>query len=190
LPWEYGLDSRRRQAILRSVEDLAKYLHLLFPCRDEYNAGGVVYYRVSEGYSLGRRLRGILQVCDPTVFFGQQLMPGEERRGVPVRTHSEEDQVEHWEARGIFLGEFMNELLLVRVGKLFEVVEQRDVEDMDVMRGDGYFGKEEIGTRKMIGIGVIERHDAFVGVEDVPMHPSSENRAMEINSERLTTCPI
>jgi len=47
----------------------------------------------------------------------------EQAGGVPVGTHSEEDQVEDRKRNRVFAGEFLDEFLLVSIGELFEHVD-------------------------------------------------------------------
>lgn len=115
-----------------------------------------------------RRLGGVFDVRDPAVVFGEELMARKERRGVAVGADAEEDEVKDGKTRRVLLREFVDELLLVRVGELLEVVRERVIDGVDVVARDGDLGEELVRAEEMIGVGVVERHDALIGVEDLP----------------------
>ena len=54
-----------------------------------------------------------------------------------IRAHTEKNQVENGETRRISVGEFLDELLLVRIRKLLEVIKERLFDRMYLVLGDG-----------------------------------------------------
>lgn len=115
------------------------------------------------------RFRRIDDLRDPAVFFGQQLVVREQRRGVTVGADAEEDEVEDGEARRVFVGEFADEFLFVGVGEFFGVLKEGGVDGVDVVGGKGNVG-EEVGLAEgVVGVRVVERDETFVGVEDLPV---------------------
>ncbi len=139
-----------RQPFLRSVQDSTQHLCLLFSRGDKGDTRGVVDDRVGEGDAAGGRFRGILKICYPPVCLGKQFMAGEKGSSVSICTHTEQDQIKHGEPGCILLGKFSDELLLIRIGKLLQVIEERRVQGMDVAPGDWDFGEESFGASSVV----------------------------------------
>lgn len=138
------------------------------PGCDEDNARGVVDDGERECDALRRGFGRVVDPRHPAVLLEQERVLREERRSVSVGAHAEQDEVEDGEARGVFIRELANELLLIRVRKLVEVVEQGRVDRVDVLRWDGHLGEELVRAEFVIGVRVVEWHGAFVRVEDMP----------------------
>lgn len=123
-----------------------------------------------EGDALGRGLRGVVDGGDPGVRLAQEGVAGEEGAGVAVGTAAEEEEVEDGEADRVAAGEAGDEDLLVAVGDLLEVVEVGDVDGVDGGLLVGGELVEELGLEEgVVGVGVVEGHDALVGEEDLPL---------------------
>lgn len=136
--------------------------------RDEGNARCVVDDGERERDALRRGFWRVVDPRHPAVLLEQERVLREERRSMAVGAHAEQDEVEDGEARGVFIRELADELLLVRVRKLVEVVEQARVNRVDVLRWDGHLGEELVRAELVIRVWVVEWHDAFVRVEDMP----------------------
>ena len=104
-------------------------------------------------------------------FSGEERVAREERRGVAVGPDAEQDEVEDGEARRVLHRELLDELLLVRVRELLEVVEQVWVNRVDLRGRDARrdLGEELAHAERVVRVFVVERDDALVGVEDVPV---------------------
>lgn len=123
---------------------------------------------VGEGDPLGWRFGTVLDEGDPTILLGEQSVSREERAGVSVRSHSEEDEVEDRVPSGIPLSEGGDQLTLVLVRELFRVREERDVDGVNLSGGDGSFREEEFVDGGEVGILVVQRDETFVAEEDFP----------------------
>ena len=157
------------QTLLRIVEDSAEGLCLTSATRDERDARGVVDHGEGERDAAGRGLRRVVDVRDPAVLLREERVAGEERGGVAVGADAEEDEVKDGEARRLLLRELPDELLLVRVRELLEVVELVRVDRVDVLGGNGHLRVERALGEEVVRVGVVERDDTLVGVEDVPV---------------------
>lgn len=58
-----------------------------------------------------------------------------------VRTNAEEDEVEDRKTSRVFLGKLANKRFLVRVCELFEVIQERDIDVVDVLFWYGDFAE-------------------------------------------------
>ena len=110
----------------------------------------MVNNREGKSDSLGRRLRGVVDGCDPSIAFEEKGMVREERGGVAIWTHAEEDKIEDRKAGRVFHGELANELFFVGIGKLVEIVKKGYVDGVDVLWGDGDMGEESVGAGVVI----------------------------------------
>lgn len=119
------------------IEDIAYHVDLFLAGCDENDSSGMVDDREGKGDSLWRGFGRVVDVGDPSVFFCEELVTGEEGSGVTVGTHTEEDEVEYGEAGSILLCKLVDEFLLIRVGELFEVVEEGWIDGMYICRGYG-----------------------------------------------------
>ncbi len=155
------------------VQDGAEGLCLSSAGRDERDAGGVVDNGKGECDAAGRGLGRVLDVGDPAVLLREERVAGEERGGVAVGADAEEDEVKDGETRRLLLRELPDELFLVRVCELLEVVEQVGVDGVDVLARDGHLRVERARGEVVVRVGVVERNDALVGVEDVPVETKS-----------------
>ena len=105
---------------------------------------------VRERDAFRRRLRRVFDPRHPAILLEKELVAWEERRGVPVWAHAEEDKIEDRVARGVFHGEFPDQFLLVGIGKLVEVVEVVRVNRVDVLCRDGNFGIEYVAAELVV----------------------------------------
>ena len=71
-----------------------------------------------------RGLRRVRKRGDPPIFLCEKRVRREERRGVAVRAHAEEDEVKDREARGVLLREGVDKRLLVCVCELFGIAQR------------------------------------------------------------------
>ena len=181
--------SRGRQAELGGVQDIGQNLYLARAGGDERDARGVVDDGEGERHATRWRLGRVLDVRHPAIVLRQELVSREERGRVAVGADAEEDEVKDGEARRVPLGELLDELLLVRVRELLEVVQLRLVDRVDVVARDGHFGEERVEREFVVGIFMVEGHDAFVGVEDVPMW-GRVDRKEGCMGERRVTCHL
>lgn len=86
-----------------------------------------------------------------------------------IWTDTEEDEIEYGETGGVFLCEFTDELFFVGVGQFFEVVEEGCIDCVDVFGWDRGVAEEFLRCKTVIGVFVVERDAALVGVEDLPV---------------------
>lgn len=86
-----------------------------------------------------------------------------------VWTDTQEDEIKYGETSRIFLCEFTDELFFVGVGKLFEVVEEGGVDCVDVFGWDCGVAEEFFRCKTVIGVLMVERDAALVGIEDLPI---------------------
>ena len=125
--------------------------------------------RERERDTAGRGLGRVLDIRDPAVLLGEELVAREERSGVAVRADAEEDEVKDREARRVLLCKLPDELFLVRVRELFEVTEQLCVDRVDVLGRNRNLRVEQALGEVVVRVGVVERHNALVRIEDVPV---------------------
>lgn len=84
---------------------------------DESDASGVVDNGEGEGDALVRRFRGFFDEAHPGVVVDiEELRLGEERRGVSIGAHAEQDEIEDGESGGILSNEMADQLILVFLG--------------------------------------------------------------------------
>lgn len=171
MPRVHRPDTTRRQALLWLVQHGVQGILLARTGRHKGNARGVVQDGVRERDAFLGMLRAVLDVRYPAVLLAEELVAGEERAGVAVGADAEEDEVEDGKARGVLHGELVDELLLVRVRELLEVVREVRVDRVDLVRGDarGKLGEELAHAERVVRVFVVERDDALVGIEDVPV---------------------
>jgi hypothetical protein len=158
----------RGKALLWLIEDCLERIRLALASRNECDARSVVDHRVREGDPARRRLGRVFHPGHPAILLGEERVPREQRRGVPVRTKTEEDQVKDGEARGVCGGKLLDKLLLVRIGEVVEVVEQGNVQRVNVFGWDRNFGEKLRHAKMVIAVLIVERDGALVSVEDVP----------------------
>lgn len=163
-----GSHSTTRETQLWLVQHLPQDLLLSFSCCYKGDPVGVVDDWVGEGDPLGWRFGTVLDEGDPTILLGEQSVSREERTGVSVRSHSEEDEVEDGVPSCIPLSEGGDQLTLVLVRELFRVREERDVDGVNLSGGDGGFREEEFVDGGEVGILVVQRDETFVAEEDFP----------------------
>jgi hypothetical protein len=111
---------------------------------------------------------------------------------MPVRAHAKQDEVEAREGDGVLAGELRHELLLVLVRDLFQVVELRGVDGVDLLARDAGsrdLGEQALVDNSVVGVLVIERDDAFVGEEDLPVRGVRWSSTESEQTRRRTTCP-
>ncbi len=143
---------------------------------DEHDARGVVDDWVRKRDPFGWGLRCVRERCDPPVLLREERVGGEERRGVAVRAHAEEDEVEDGEAGGVLLREGVDERLLVCVCELLEVAQLAHIDRVDLRGREGDAGEEGLCAGAVVGVGVVERDGALVDVEYVPVVPLDGTR--------------
>jgi hypothetical protein len=160
--------TRSGQTKLGGVQDILQDAHLFRASRDECDAGCMVDHRVGERHAAGGRLGRVLDVRHPAVALRQKLMAREERGRVAIGADAEQNKVKDGKARRVLLGKFADQLLLVGICELFQVVLERYVDRVYVGWRDGHFGVERVLRELVVGIYVIERDNAFVGIKDVP----------------------
>ena len=148
---------------------------LALPGCDERDAERVVDDGVRERDALRRGLGRVVDPRHPAVLLEQERVLWEERRGVPVRAHPEQDKVEDGEPRGVLHRELADELLLVCVGELVEIVEQRGVDRVDVLLRDGHLGEEHVRAELVVRVLVFERYGAFIRVVYMPANVKAES---------------
>ena len=151
------------------VQDVAEDFHLTSTSRDECDAGSVVDHREGKRDTAGRGLGRVSDVRDPAVLLREELVAREERGGVAVGADAEEDEVKDGEARRVLLRELPDELFLVRVRELLDIAEQLRVDRVDVLGKDGHLRVERGQGKVVVRVGVVERDDALVCIEDVPV---------------------
>jgi hypothetical protein len=151
------------------VQDFAEDFHLSSASRNECDAGGVVNHRECERDTVGRGLWRVLDVRDPAVLLREEFVAREERGGVAVGADAEEDKVKDGEARRVLLRELPDELFLVRVRELLSIVELLRVDRVDVLGRDGHLRVERVLGELVVRVGIVERDDALVRIEDVPV---------------------
>ena len=128
-----GPHPRRRERAPRGiVHDLGKNILLAFSRSHERDFACVVNDRIRQRYPLGRWFWRIVYASDPSILFGQQLVAWEQRSSVPVRPKAEQDEVEDRKSCRVPRCELQDQLLLVRVGELFEIVKEAGIDVMDV----------------------------------------------------------
>lgn len=137
LTGEGRFDAGSGQTLLGVIEDISDHIDLFLAGCDENDSGSMVDDRVGKGDSLGRGFGGVLDVSDPSVFFCKELMAGKEGCGVSVGAHTKEDEVEDGETGSVLLCKLADEFLLIRIGKLLEVVEESGIDGVDIGGGDG-----------------------------------------------------
>jgi len=137
LTGEDGFDAGSGQTLLGVIEDISDHIDLFLAGCDENDSGSMVDDRVGKSDSLGRGFGGVVDVSDPSVFFCEELMTGKEGCGVAVGAHTEEDEVEDGETGSVLLCKLADEFLLIRIGKLLEVVEESGIDGVDIGGGDG-----------------------------------------------------
>lgn len=93
-----------------------KHVLLGFSGHDKRNTVCMVDDGERKRDSLRWRFGRVFEVGDPSVGFGEQFVTGEEGTSVSVRSHAEQDQVEHGESSGVLLGKERDELFFVFVG--------------------------------------------------------------------------
>lgn len=157
---------------------------------DERASVSMVDDGVGKGDPLAWGLGRVIQPCNPSVRLAQKFMSGEERTSVSIRSHTEQDQVEHGEPRGILLGKESDELLLVLVRELVEVVQQRFVDGVNLLSGDGDVLEESLVTGSKVGVFVVERDDTFVTEEDFPVGVNKDAGPKISRSLRLQVCAL
>jgi len=86
-----------------------------------------------------------------------------------VWADAEEDEVKDWEPSGVFLGELMDKRLLIRVGELFEVIQEGYVDGVNVLFWYGNLAKEFLPAKIVVGVFVIQRYTALISEEDLPV---------------------
>lgn len=118
------------------IEDVANHICLFFTSGDESDSGSMIDDWIGKGDAVGWGFGGVLEISDPAILFCEKLVTGEERGGVAVGTHAEEDKIEDGEAGCVLLCEFLDELLLIRVGEFLEVGEEIGVDSVYVGGGD------------------------------------------------------
>lgn len=96
-------------------------------------------------------------------------MTWEERAGVSVWTDAEEDEVEDRKTSRVFLGKLVDKRFLVCVGELFEVIEERDVDGVNVVWRYGNFAEQLLLAKMVVGVVVIQRNTTFIGKENLPV---------------------
>lgn len=152
---------------------------------DERASVSVIDDRVGKGDPLAWRLGRVVQPCNPSVRLAQKLVSGEEGTSVSIRSHPEQDQVEHGEPRRVLLGKESDELLLVLVRELVQVVEQRFVNGVNLLSGDRDVLEEGLVTGSEVGVFVVERDDTFVTEEYLPV---DIQRRWQFGISRLLAC--
>lgn len=100
--------SRTRQTLLWLIQDFLKHILLTLTRNDESNSVRMVHHGVSECDSPTRGFGGIVNSCDPSIGFREKRMSREEGARVPVRTHTEQDEVENRESRSVHLCETLD----------------------------------------------------------------------------------
>lgn len=152
-----------------------KHILLGFAGNDECHTVRVVDDGESEGNSFRWRLGRVFKVRDPSIGFREQFMPGEERTGVSVRSHSEQDQVKHGESGGVLFGEQRDKLFLVLIRKFIEVVQEGFVNGVDLFPRDGDMRKEGVVAGSEVGVLVVEGDHTFITEEDFPDRANIES---------------
>lgn len=89
-------------------------------------------------------------------------MAREERSGVAIGANAKEDEVKDGEARRVLLCKLPDELFLIRVRELFEVVEQRCVDRVDVLGKNRNLRVEQALSELVVRVGVVEKDDTLV----------------------------
>lgn len=107
------------------------------PTSYESDSRSVIDDGIGESDTLWGWFGRIGDVCDPSVFLGEQFVSGEERCCVSVGTHSQEDEIEYWESCGIAACEFSDKLLFVIVREVLEIICERVVDGVDLVLGNG-----------------------------------------------------
>lgn len=135
-------DQRCGQLVVLLVQDEGEYIHLVLADGDKGDARSMIEDGKGEGDAFGGRLGRVVEIGNPSVSFGEQLVAWEKGASVAVWTDAEKDKVKDGEARRVLLGELVDELLFVGICEFLEIVELSCVDGVDVGRGDGNMVKE------------------------------------------------
>lgn len=161
-----------------------KHILLGFTGDDKCHTVRVVDDGEREGDSFRWRLGRVFKIGNPSVGFGEQFMAGEERTGVSVRSHSEQDQVKHGESSGVLFSEQRNKLFLVLVREFIEVVQERFVNGVDLFPWNRDVRKEGVIAGSEVGVLVVEGDHTFITEEDFP------DRARNLESVPVLVCVL
>ena len=130
------LDPRCRQPFFRLIEHRLEHRRLVRTSRNKSDAGGVIDNGERKSDALRWRLGRVLDIRNPAIFLIDQLVFREQGRGVSVGPHSEQDKIKHGESRRVLAGKLPDQLLLVRIRKFVEIVQQFWVDGMNILLGD------------------------------------------------------
>ena len=157
---------------------------------DERASVSVIDDRVGKGDPLAWRLGRVVQPCNPSVRLAQKLVSGEEGTSVSIRSHPEQDQVEHGEPRRVLLGKESDELLLVLIRELVQVVEEGFVDRVDLFARDGDVLQKGLVAGSKVRVFVVEGDDPFVTEEDFPVGVNKDAGPKISRSLRLQVCAL
>lgn len=194
-------NARARQALLRLIEYCLQRVLLPSTRRNKHHSRRMVDDGESERNAARRGLGAVFNRNHPPGRLAQKGMPGEERRGVSVRSHTKQNNVEDGETCGIFGRKRLNELGFILIRELVDVSEERGVDTMNIGVRNRDFGQELVVDKFVVGFWVIEWDSTLVRKVDMPDRLSRQtgtcvricqNKALETHDmENIhTTCPI
>lgn len=127
-----------------------------------------------QGDALGRRLRAVLDRCNPGSTFAQKFVTWEKGAGVAIGATTEKQEVENRQADGVAAGEGADQNLLVVIGNLQGLLVEFILVDWV------HFGLSSVCRdlveqfllqQAEVGVFVVQGDDPLVGKENLPLVP-------------------
>lgn len=124
-----------------------------------------------EGDAFRRGLWRVLDLQDPRLGLAQKRRAREQAAGMAVGPAAQQQQVEHGQPHAVPRREDADEGLFVLIGEFLRIVEVLDVdwEDLWFAELGGDLVQNFRLDQAVVAIFVVERDEALVGVEDLPL---------------------